>query len=219
MTLLSDLAPAPDYDLSRSRPASADELSLPRLTPDLSDAEWNERIRKEVNKDALAQANHLLLSEAPPNARNVSVYQVSVQDVQSAAHNPIKAWATFYHLRYRYQTHKVDVLVDGQTRDLYGQRISSTMNIWQASKKMRKRDLRKFVLVEIVLVLATAIGYVWIVNPSDWGPLAIGFTAFIMLLTHLAMFAQIARLLRPTPKPKEAQFVREGQDIGKLLQA
>lgn len=33
VTLLSDLAPAPDYDLSRSRPASADELSLPRLRP------------------------------------------------------------------------------------------------------------------------------------------------------------------------------------------
>lgn len=130
-----------------------------------------------MNEDALAQADHLILGQAPPNARNVSVYQAAIRDVQSAAHDPIKAWATFYQLRYRYQTHKVDVLVDGQTRDLYGQRISSTMKIWQASEKLRKRDLRKFVLIEIVLLLVTAVVYVLLINPSDWGPLAIGFTA------------------------------------------
>lgn len=220
ITLLSDLAPAPPYDLSRCRAAQADELGLPRLAPNLSDAEWDERIGSEVMRDVRAQAERFIRSQAPKDASRIEVDEVSIRDVQSAAHKPIEAWTIFYHLRYRYQSHRVDALMDGQSGDLYGQRITSTMRAWKADEKTRVRSLRNAVLLEMFLVPVTALlfFFVFINNQAEVDHLGRGLAVLIIAMTHLGMLTYILRLLRPTPKPEKDQAVREGQDIGKLLQ-
>jgi hypothetical protein len=219
MLRLQGLPAAPGYRLSQARAAQVEELSLPRLNPNLSTAEWNERLRQQVEGGLRSAAKDQIRDQAPYNADNVTVDRVDLYGMEVNIHESIEAWVAFYHLRYHYQDQVVDVLVDGQTRAPAGQRLKSTMRAWEASEKSRKRSLVQLVLVALVLLPVAGLAGLLILNSPDGNALVFGIAALLFIGVYFGLFKAIRSLLKPIPKPESDQAEREGEDVGKLLSA
>jgi len=209
--------PSAPVRMDKTRVAQPDELNLLRMRANLVDGAWDERIRREVEGSLRADAEGQIRNQAPRDANNVSVDEVRLDHIQFSLGQCIDAWTAFYHLRYQYQNHSVDVLVDGQSRALYGQQIISTMRQWEAQEKSRKRTLVQLILVALFSVILGPLVVLFISNSPDANMLVIGLVALLFIGVYIGLFNAIRGALQPNAKPESDEARREGQDIAKLL--